>query len=255
MLILLSPAKTLDFDSEPHHVAVSDPPFPDESGSLAKTLRGFSAKRLGQLMKINESLAELNRERFQDFEVPTKDPSSRSAIDAFQGDVYRGLAAHRWTAKQTEYAQDHLRILSGLYGVLRPLDRMLPYRLEMGTALKTPRGKNLYEFWGDLIDQEIARAIQASGAKALLNLASAEYFKVISPKNQSVPIVTPKFCEFRKGKPVSIAVYSKMARGLMASWVIRKKVRTQSKLLEFAEDNYAYNEEYSKPGVLMFLRK
>lgn len=255
MLAVLSPAKTLDFESAPHHRAISDPPFPKETESLAKTLRGYSAKRLGELMHINEGLSQLNRQRFQDFEVPTRDPSARSAIDAFQGDVYRGLAASQWTAKQAEYAQQHLRVLSGLYGVLRPLDRMLPYRLEMGTPLKTRRGKNLYEFWGDRIDAEVTAAIEESGSKILLNLASAEYFKVIRPKNQNVPIIAPKFCELRKAKPVSITVFNKMARGTMASWVMRKKVRTEKKLREFDEDGYRFSEEHSKPGVPMFLRK
>ncbi|MEM9825970.1 MAG: peroxide stress protein YaaA [Planctomycetota bacterium] len=254
MIVVLSPAKTLDFESEPKHPAISDPPFPKLTAALAQTLRGYSAERLGDLMHINEQLADLNRQRFQTFEIPTEAEDARSAIDAFQGDVYRGLQAAKWTTKQAAYAHDHLRILSGLYGVLRPLDRILPYRLEMGTRLKTRRGKNLYEFWGSHLDREIADAIQQSGSQYLLNLASVEYFKVIDPKSQDVPVLAPKFCELRKGKPVSITVFNKMARGSMASWVIRKKVRSESKLRDFAEDGYAYSEEHSQPGKPMFLR-
>ncbi len=173
---------------------------------------------------------------------------------AFQGDVYRGLHADRFTAKQIERAQKQLRILSGLYGVLRPLDRILPYRLEMGTPLANSRGKDLYAFWGERITQQIADAMRVDRSRCLLNLASNEYFRSIDKNTLPAPVVAPAFKEFKNGSYKIISFFAKKARGTMAAWVIRNRVRTAAKLTQFAEDGYRYDEESSTTCLPVFLR-
>lgn len=260
MLVVLSPAKTLDFQTEPPVAARSQPRLLDQTATLIEKLKTFSPKQIGELMSISDSLAELNHQRFADFEIPhpsaaTKpDTGARPALYAFQGDVYRGLQAAKLTPKQVEYADEHLRMLSGLYGVLRPLDAMLPYRLEMGTNLAIREHKNLYGFWGDAITNLLANDIAHSGSKILLNLASKEYFKSVQEKNLACQVVAPAFKEIKNGKPKIITVYAKTARGTMAQWVIRNKVRTLAKLKQFADDDYRYSETLSTDAVPVFVR-
>ncbi len=254
MLIVLSPAKTLDFDSEPPVSHATNPELIADSQELIGLLKQQTPGDLRNLMGISESLAELNHARFQDWCVPHPQPGAKQAIFAFQGDVYQGLQADTFTDKQLERAQVQLRILSGLYGVLRPFDRILPYRLEMGTALPNSRGKDLYAFWGDRITARIAESMRADNSRFLLNLASNEYFRSIKASALPAPVVAPAFKEFKNGSYKIISFFAKKARGTMAAWVIRQRVRTLAKLTQFAEDGYRYDAESSTDRVPVFLR-
>lgn len=260
MLIVLSPAKTLDFENplpqKLSSLTVPDrrPELIDDSEELAKLLKQETPDGLRQMMSLSESLANLNHERFQDWEVPHPKNGSKEALFAFKGDVYQGLQAEAFTKKQLETAQSQLRILSGLYGALRPMDRILPYRLEMGTALANPRGKDLYQFWGDRITQVLAKQMEQNQSRFLLNLASNEYFRSVKVTQLPAPVVAPAFKELKNGKYKIISFFAKKARGTMASWMIRNRVRTESKLIQFAEDGYCYDAESSTPAVPVFLR-
>lgn len=254
MLVVISPAKTLDFQTEPPLDSSSQPRLIGQTAELIKKLKTLSPKRIGALMAISDDLASLNHQRFQDFEIPHPGVGTRPALYAFQGDVYRGLRAADLTKKQVQYANDHLRMLSGLYGVLRPLDAMLPYRLEMGTSLPIGKHKQLYDFWGDQITDVIRQDIEQSNSKILLNLASKEYFKAVREKNLETQVVSPAFKEMKNGEPKIITVYAKTARGVMANWVMRNKVRTIEKLKQFADDGYQFSAAHSTQGVPVFLR-
>lgn len=260
MLIVLSPAKTLDFDSEitPRlpDIAASDrqPVLIDQSRRLAERLKQETPAGLRQMMGISETLAELNHQRYQDWEAPHPTQGAKEALFAFQGDVYQGLQAETLTTLQIERAQEQLRILSGLYGVLRPLDRMLPYRLEMGTSLEGEWGKDLYAFWGGQVTEVLADQMKQNRSRFLLNLASNEYFRVVKKSLLPAPIVSPAFKEVKNGKAKIVSFFAKKARGAMAAWVIRNKVKTEAKLTQFAEDGYQYDPESSTPTVPVFLR-
>lgn len=260
MLIVLSPAKTLDFESAitPRLPATKtsdrQPIFIDQSRRLAERLKRETPAGLRQMMGISEPLAELNHQRFQDWEAPHPTQGSKEAMFAFQGDVYQGLQAETFTTRQIERAQDQLRILSGLYGVLRPLDRMLPYRLEMGTSLEGDWGKDLYAFWGDQVAEVLADQMQQNRSRFLLNLASNEYIRVVNQSRLPAPVVSPAFKEVKNGKARIISFFAKKARGAMAAWVIRKQVKTVAKLIQFAEDGYRYHPEASTPSVPVFER-
>lgn len=252
MIVLLSPAKTLDFDNDPSFAdpelidSVRDPDFLDQTEQLAEILKPMTPPRLAETLNVSAKLAELNHRRFQDFEVPLPAADCRPAAYAFRGDVYRGLNVDRWTAAQTRYANDHLRILSGFYGVLRPLDRMLPYRLEMGTRLTsdlTPSG--LPTFWRSRVTESIAESIAATGSKFVLNLASKEYFAAVDADRLGVPVVTPAFKQRRDGKLRHITLFAKVARGSMAAWVIKTKAKTTRKLQKFDCDGYRYDSDHS----------
>lgn len=255
MLTLISPAKTLDFDSPVKTDVRTEPEFLSAAAQLVDRLRKLRPKQLGQLMHLSDKLAELNHMRFQDWDAAASDDGVHPAMFAFRGDVYRGLKADDLTPKQIEYAQDHLRMLSGLYGVLRPLDRMLPYRLEMGTSLKNGAGKDLYAFWGSRITESINRQAEQTKSKWVLNLASQEYFKSVRPRELERPVIAPAFKEIKDGKPKMIAIFAKLARGTMASWVIRNKVRTPKKLMTFAEDGYRLDPALSTPQAPVFTRQ
>jgi hypothetical protein len=254
MLILLSPAKTLDFETQPQTRIKTTPELLDDGAELAAVLKQFSPKQIAALMGVNDKLAELNYNRFQDWEAPPPEDATKQAVLAFKGEVYRGLLADEMTEKQLLYAQDHLRILSGLYGVLRPLDAILPYRLEMGTRLNNPRGKDLYAFWGDRIGEAIGAQLRSTKSKYLLNLASAEYFRSVNEHAIETPIVAPVFKDKTKGGYRVVTVYAKKARGTMAAWVIRNKAKTLKKLLQFDDDGYRYDAESSSEHQPVFLR-
>lgn len=260
MLIVLSPAKTLDFDTPlPQDLAslsAADrrPGLIADSKELVKILKTETPDSLKQMMGISDALANLNHGRFQDWESPHPKKGSKEALFAFKGDVYQGLEAEALTKKQLETAQSQLRILSGLYGVLRPMDRILPYRLEMGTALANRRGKDLYQFWGDRITNVLGEQMEQNQSRFMLNLASNEYFRSVKPAQLPAPVVAPAFKELKNGKYKIISFFAKKARGTMASWVIRNRVRTQNKLIQFAEDGYRYDAESSTPAVPVFLR-
>lgn len=252
MLAVLSPAKSLDF-SCPSALPATNPPALQETAELIALLREKSPQDLMHLMRISEALGNLNAERYQTFSLP-QPTDAQSCIFAFAGDVYQGLDAATLAEDEIHYAQGHLRILSGLYGVLAPLDQIQPYRLEMGTRLANPKGTNLYQFWGERITELLNEAILGCQASALLNLASAEYFKAVKPKQLAVPVIEPRFRERRNGKLMMISFFAKKARGAFARYVIQNRLTDADQLQTFAEDGYAYDPAESSPGKPTFVR-
>lgn len=253
MLIVLSPAKSLDLDTPPTTKLHTTPDFIDHSAQLIDILREYSPARIGELMSISDALSTLNVTRYASW---SQDHSAeRQAVMSFDGDVYTGLEARKLTPKQLGYVQQHVRILSGLYGVLRPLDQMHPYRLEMGTRLANPRGKDLYAFWGELVTQKLNETIAANGDKALLNLASEEYFKVVKPKLLNVPVITPVFEDWKGGKYKIISFFAKRARGMMARYAAVKGIADPEKLKRFDVDGYAFDKKVSSEKEWVFRRR
>ncbi len=246
MLMLLSPAKSLDMERTIASDMMSEPQFASEISELSELMKSKSAAEIKSLMGISDKLAELNRERFANF----KGAPQAQAIAAFDGDVYTGLDAASLSAKDIDYAQKHLRILSGLYGLLRPLDRMQAYRLEMGTKLQNAKGEDLYDFWGD----KLAKQIDADAGGLVINLASNEYFKAARAKAISAPIISPVFKERKDGQLKIISFYAKKARGTMARWIIQNRAETAEALRNFAEDGYVYDSSDKKKGELLFVR-
>ena len=257
MIVVLSPAKSLDFTSPPAVATHTQPCFLEESQLLIDRLREFSPLEIGRLMGISDQLAALNATRYRDWQLPFSPDSAKQAVLAFNGDVYEGLSAATLSPDDLDFAQDHLRILSGLYGLMRPLDLIAPYRLEMGIALVNPRGKNLYEFWGERIVDALNLALQGVKAKALVNLASQEYFKSIKSPRLAVPVIEPVFEDWsasqRKFKIVSF--YAKRARGLMARYVVTQRLKSAAGLKDFAAAGYAYTPEASTATRWVFRRK
>ena len=255
MLMVLSPAKSLDYESPLTTEAHSLPDFIPRSAELISTLREYSPDKLGSLMHISDQLAHLNADRYASWSKKFNFKNSRQAVLAFDGDVYEGLDARSLTEKQLTWAQDHLRILSGLYGVLRPLDLMQPYRLEMGTRLQNKQGKDLYAFWGDDVTEALNDALAASKSQALINLASEEYFKSVKPKKLTVPVITPVFEDWKGGKYKIISFYAKRARGLMARYAIEKKITKPEQLRWFDTEGYEYAPASSSETSWVFRRK
>lgn len=255
MLIVISPAKTLDFDTEPTTKTYTQPALLKQSESLIDILTTQSPADIEKLMKISPKLAELNVERYHNWSRPFKPTNAKQAVLAFKGDVYTGLEANTFTEKQLEYTQDHLRILSGLYGVLRPLDLMQPYRLEMGIKLANPAGENLYKFWDSKITNSINKQLEVTDSKYLLNLASNEYFKSVQAKSINKEIVTPVFKDWKNGQYKLISFFAKKARGTMSAWVLKNKVKSLKKLTQFDADGYQYSAELSDQLNPVFLRK
>ncbi len=254
MLIVLSPAKTLDLSPQQQTTKFTTPEFLDEAEVLIKKLRGMSRKGLERLMGISSELALLNHERYQSWSRPFSTSNAKQAILAFDGEVYSGLEAKTFRARDLAYAQDHLRILSGLYGALRPLDLMQPYRLEMGIKLATRRGKNLYQFWGEKITQSLNAGLAEQQQGVLVNLASNEYFKSVKPALLEGEVITPVFREIKSGKSRTIATFAKKARGRMAAWIIRNRVNDPTELPRFAEDDYEYVADESTVQEPIFAR-
>ena len=255
MLTVLSPAKTLDFDTPTASDAFSQPAHLAQSRKLIKRLRDFSADDLARLMKVSDGLAEQNRQRFRQWKTPFKPNNARQAIFAFKGDVYVGLDAYSMKPDDVEFAQDHLRILSGLYGLLRPLDLMQPYRLEMGTRLSTEAGSNLYQFWGDRITLALNRDLEESGSRTLVNLASGEYFKAVKPAGLEAGIVTPAFRDYRDGEYKFIQYYAKKARGLMARYIVDRRIDDPEGLKDFDYEGYRFNASLSNGDDWVFTRR
>ena len=254
MLTIIAPAKRLDYQTPPTTDESTEPEFLSRSEELVAVLKKKSPKQIAKLMGVSEKLAQENHDRYQAWENPMPAELTKQAIFAFKGDVYLGLEAESLTRAQLRYAQEHLRILSGLYGVLRPLDAMLPYRLEMGTDLKTPRGKNLYAFWGSMLTDAINRQLVETGDKVVLNLASKEYFQSLNAPDLDAKVVTPVFKNWNKGKYKVLSFFAKKARGTMAAWVIRNKAKTLKKLKQFDCDGYRYDEASSTDDEPVFLR-
>jgi len=254
MLALISPAKTLDYETPLPTSKSSKPLFMNDSAELIDILKGYKPKQVAKLMSISDKLADLNVDRYAAWEPKATKKNARQAVLAFKGDVYQGMDAWSFKDADFDFAQDNLGILSGLYGLLRPLDLMQPYRLEMGTKLKTERGNNLYDFWAGTITDAVNKQIKKSKSEALLNLASNEYFKSVHPGQISVPIISPVFKDNKNGKYKIISFFAKKARGTMAGWMIRKKITNPAKLSKFAEDGYRYEASESTPAKPVFLR-
>ena len=248
MLVLLSPAKTLDFETEGARVRATKPRLAAKTAALAGAMRSKSAAELAGLMSLSAPLADLNRARFQAFGGQTKRP----AILAFAGDVYRGLDARSLGADGLAAAQDRVRILSGLYGVLRPLDAIEPYRLEMGTKLRTQGAADLYGFWGDEVADMIGRDLNGHADRTVVNLASNEYFKVA--KSVSAPVVTPVFKEVKDGEARTLALFAKVARGMMARFAVDQRADRAGALKDFRGGGYQFQPEQSDDMTWVFTR-
>ncbi|WP_207062973.1 peroxide stress protein YaaA [Motiliproteus sp. SC1-56] len=254
MLILISPAKTLDFDTPASTQQHSQPGFEQESLTLVQTLRELAPQDLAKLMKLSDKLASLNAARFQAWSQPFTPDNAKQALLAFKGDVYTGLDAESLDESALAYAQDHLRMLSGLYGVLRPLDLMQPYRLEMGTRLANPGGKDLYQFWGDKITERLNQDLRASGSATVVNLASNEYFKAVKPTKLDAELITPVFKDLKNGQYKIISFYAKKARGMMARYAIDQRLEDPEQLKGFDSAGYYFSPEQSGDREWVFLR-
>lgn len=255
MLIVLSPAKTLDYESPIPVTAHTRPDFVSHSSELIDVLRTMPPASIGSLMGVSDQLAVLNANRYASWSTRFTAKNSRQAVFAFNGDVYEGLDAGSLNAKQIDWLQGHVRILSGLYGVLRPLDLMQPYRLEMGTRLANARGKDLYAFWGDAVTMALNEVVAERSAAVLLNLASEEYFKSVKQALLSVPVITPVFEDWKGGRYKIISFFAKRARGLMARYAAEKDVTQPDKLKRFDTDGYAYDEAASSDTRWVFRRR
>ena len=255
MLSVISPAKTLDFETPSVTADFSQPAHLTQSRKLVRRLRELSSAEIGKLMNVSDELAELNHERFRRWKTPFKPDNARQAIFAFKGDVYLGLDACTMNADDIAFAQDHLRILSGLYGLLRPLDLMQPYRLEMSTRLETDAGTNLYQFWDGRLTAALKKELKQSESNTLINLASNEYFKAVRPKALGARIVTPAFRDYRNGQYRFIQYFAKKARGAMARFAIDERIDDPEGLKDFNRDGYAYNAELSNADEWVFTRR
>lgn len=253
MLLLLSPAKTLDYDPV-EFGEYTQPRLLKKSEDLIGTLKKIKVPELKQLMKISDNIANLNAERYQNFRTPFTTKNAKQAILAFKGDVYTGLEAHTFNKKDMAFAQKHLRILSGLYGVLKPFDLMQPYRLEMGTKLKTGKQKNLYEFWDNHITDLLNEDFINSKSSVFLNLASKEYFKSIKKERLAGPLVNIHFKEERDGKLKVIAFNAKKARGKLSHLIIKNKIKQVNDLYGLEVNGYVYDEKLSEEGELVFIK-
>ena len=255
MIIVLSPAKTLDyeFETDGNH---SVPSFLNQSSKLIGQLKKKEPKDIASLMGLSDKLATLNYDRYQSWTASKKASNdSKPSLLVFKGDVYQGLQAEDLTKKEMNFAQKHVRILSGLYGILRPLDLMKPYRLEMGTKLETSQGKNLYEFWGDKIQKNVLDELKNQKSDLLINLASKEYFTVLGKVPEDVNVISPAFKDYKNGKYKIISFYAKKARGLMARWIIQNKVTDFENLKDFDVEGYKYSKAESTSTTPVFLRK
>lgn len=254
MLTVLSPAKTLDFDTPPVTGTSTQPALLEESAVLVEELRALSPAKISALMSVSDKLGVLNRNRFRNWQTPFTPENAKQAVLAFKGDVYRGLDAESFSADEFRFAQKHVRILSGLYGVLRPLDLMQPYRLEMGTRFTNERGKDLYAFWGDRITKTLNKQLKALKSDTLVNLASVEYFKSVDEDALKADIVAPVFLDEKNGKYKIISFHAKKARGLMTGWIVRNQIDDPKKLNKFNVAGYRYSADMSEPGKPTFLR-
>lgn len=255
MLVVLSPAKNLDFASQALFDSYTQPQLLEDSLKLIKCCRQLSPAKISSLMKISDKLAGLNADRFASWQVPFTPDNAKQAVLAFNGDVYTGLDAGSFSTADMTFAQQHLRILSGLYGVLKPLDLMQAYRLEMGTKLATKNAKDLYDFWQDKITQVLNTALEAQGDGVLLNLASNEYFKAVKPKKLHAQIITPTFVDCKNGQYKVISFFAKKARGLMARFIIQQRLTQVAQLKEFDLAGYRFDELKSSATHLVFSRE
>ena len=254
MITLISPAKTLDLDSNNSELKTSTYEFQSESTRIMKKLKSLSRKKIAGLMSLSENLSALNYQRFQQWSESPESKNVHPAVFMFKGEVYLGLDAKSLSKPELVCAQNGLRILSGLYGYLKPLDEIQPYRLEMGTTLPIGRNKDLYEFWGNKIAGAINSELKEHESSTIVNLASNEYFKAAKVKEIKGEIITPVFKDFKNGKYKVISFFAKKARGVMARWIIQNKIQNPDKLIEFNEIGYSYNEPLSTAANPVFTR-
>lgn len=252
MLVIISPAKKLDFDSVAPTEEFSKTAFLDQSKELIANLKKLKAQDIKKLMKLSDTLVDLNMERYKNFKPPFTPQNSKQAVYAFQGDTYVGLDAATLKKNEINYAQKHLRILSGLYGVLAPLDLIQPYRLEMGTKLQTKVGKNLYEYWGDSLTKNLNQILKKE--KYLINLASKEYFSVLDFKKLVGVVITPVFKEKKGDDYKVVGLFSKRARGMMSRYIIQNKITKVEELQNFSEAGYKFSQKLSNENELIFTR-
>ncbi len=255
MLVVISPAKNLDYETQAPTQTYTQPELLEHSQQLVKVCKQLTPADLSSLMKISDKLAGLNAARFAEWHPDFTLDNAKQAVFAFNGDVYAGLDAASLTQSQIDYAQQHLRILSGLYGVLKPLDLMQAYRLEMGTKLKNERGDNLYQFWGEIITQTLNDQLAELSSDCLVNLASNEYFKSVKPKALNATLITPEFKDWKNGQYKIISFYAKKARGLMARYIIENQVKNKADLLKFDVAGYQYSDELSTAAKPVFTRR
>lgn len=253
MLIVLSPAKSLDLESPLTNTHQSTPDFIAHAGELIDVLRGHSPASISELMDLSDALSMLNVGRYAHWDMDHAE--ARPAIMSFNGDVYTGFDARTLDADGLHFAQRHVRILSGLYGLLRPLDQMHPYRLEMGTKLATARGKDLYAFWGETITEALNRQLAENGSTALVNLASTEYFKSVKSKRLDAPVIEPVFQDWKNGKYKIISFFAKRARGMMARYATENGITDPEQLKEFDVDGYAFEPDASSANAWVFRRR
>ncbi|GAB3369838.1 peroxide stress protein YaaA [Spongiibacter taiwanensis] len=254
MLVVISPAKTLDFDTPPHIDQHTQPDFLKQSRQLIGELQQLNPEQISSLMSISGKLGELNHQRFMNWKTPFKPTNAKPAALAFRGDVYTGLDADSLTEDDFAFAQDHLRILSGLYGLLRPLDLIQPYRLEMGTRFQNTGGDNLYQFWGDRLTQALNKQLKEAGP-VLINLASKEYFSAVQPGKLNADVITPVFKDCKNGKYKIISFYAKKARGLMSAYIIKHRLTDPEGLKAFDSEGYYFSPEQSTAREWVFLRE
>ena len=252
MLVVISPAKRLDWAER--DVQVTQPDFQDDAIRLSKTARNLTLGDLKKLMDLSDDLARLNRDRYRAFSAMPAADATRPAALAFAGDTYQGLEAASLDPDELAWAQDHLRILSGLYGVLRPLDAIQPYRLEMGSKLKTRRGKNLYEYWRDQLSKALNAQGNVIGSDVLINCASQEYFGAVDPNALKLRVISPVFMEDKNGTPKIVSFFAKKARGAMARYVIQHRLTDPDALLDFDTGGYAYRADLSEKDKPVFVR-
>lgn len=254
MLTLLSPAKKLDL--EPVHLPIegTQPGLQKNAAEIARIAKTKTAEDLKSLMKLSDSLANLNAERFRAFVLNGRSNTAKPAAFTFNGNVYEGLDIASFDKDDLNFAQEHLRILSGLYGVLKPLDLIQPYRLEMGSKFETPKAKNLYGFWGTKLSEYLNRDLSAQSDKTILNLASNEYFKAVDKKMLDAPVLSAKFLNIKDGKARNLMYYAKRARGLMANWVVQNRIDQANDLAGFNLENYQFDKSLSSDAELVFTR-
>ena len=254
MLIVISPAKKLDYTGSVNAPLTTQPELLDHSQELLQGLKALAPQDVSSLMSLSDKLGALNYERFQEWQTPFTKDNARPAVLAFKGDVYQGLDADSMSDEDLRWAQDHMRILSGLYGLLRPLDLMQAYRLEMGTKFANSRGADLYKFWGDIITNELNKAESKAEPSVLVNLASNEYFKSVHKKDLSARIITPVFMDKKNDKYKIISFYAKKARGLMSRYIIRNRITEVEQIKCFDSDGYSYNAALSEADQWVFVR-
>ena len=252
MKIIISPAKSLDFDTKATTDVYTQPKFLEQSEKLNKKLKTLSRKKIGELMKISDDLASLNYDRNQEWQPPFSLNNAKQAVFAFTGEVYRGIDVTSLSEEKIQVLQDKLRILSGLYGLLKPLDLIQPYRLEMGTKLKVGRADNLYKFWDTALAESLNSELRDN--ELLINLASSEYFKALPKKALKVPMITPVFKDFKNGQYKTIMTFAKKARGLMVRYIVEHNIETVEELKGFDVDGYGFSEEMSTETELVFTR-